>query len=175
MTEPSSWRSATVDELVAALGDAGPVPAAGAAAAATCAFAAALVQLALGGDEPDATEAGELRRRALELMDRDERAYAELVETRGRGDPDELEARRTASEPPLAMAEAAARVLELAAGAEQRAPAARRGDAAAAGALARGACLAALTLVEANLDGAQPDEPQLARARELARSVERER
>jgi formiminotetrahydrofolate cyclodeaminase len=170
MPEHASWREATLEELAAGLGDAGPVPAAGVAAAATCACAAALVQLALGGaDAGDAARAAELRGRALELIDRDEQAYAVLVEARGRGEPDGMAAAsREASGPPLAIAEAAAEIAELATRAAERAPAARRGDAVAAGALARGTCLAAAALVEANLAGAPGDEPQLARARELA-------
>jgi formiminotetrahydrofolate cyclodeaminase len=166
-----SWREATLDQLVDALAAAGPVPAAGVAAAATCACAASLVMLAAGEGDADAAAAARLRRRALELLDDDERAYTALVEARGRGDQAELAARREASGPPLGIAEAAAGVLELAARARERAPAARRGDAAAAADLARGACLAAVALVETNLGGASGEEPQLARARELKQHV----
>jgi methenyltetrahydrofolate cyclohydrolase len=163
------WPRTTLENFAAALGDAGPVPAAGTAAAATCAFAAGLVQLAVGAGEPGAARAGELRTETLGLIERDERAYAVLVQERGRGDPDELEARREASEPPLAIAEAAAEVAGLAdAAAAGTAPPARRGDAVAASALARGAGRAALALVAANLEGAPADEPLLARSRELA-------
>jgi formiminotetrahydrofolate cyclodeaminase len=171
MTGHRSWREATLHELVTALGEPGPVPAAGVATAATCACAAALVQLALGdpAHAGDAARAAELGERALELIDRDEHAYAVLVEARGRGEPDSMAAaRREASEPPLAIAEAAAEIAELAARAAERAPAARRGDAVAAGALARGTCHAAAALVEANLAEAPGDEPQLAQARELS-------
>jgi hypothetical protein len=174
------WPQTTLEDFAAALGDAGPVPAAGAAAAATCAFAAGLVQLALGAGEPGAARAGELRTEALGLIERDERAYAVLVQERGRGDPDELEARREAAEPPLAIAEAAAEVAAMADAAAGNAPAAgeaaptstappaRRGDAVAASLLARGAGRGALALVAANLEGAPADEPLLARSRQLA-------
>ena len=161
------WPRATLEDFASALGNAGPVPAAGAAAAATCAFAAGLVQLALGDGEPGAARASELRAQALALVERDERAYAVLVEERGRGDPDELDARREASEPPLEIAAAAAEVAELADAAAANVPGARRGDAIAAAALARGAGRAALALVAVNLEGAPADEPLLARSREL--------
>jgi formiminotetrahydrofolate cyclodeaminase len=160
----SDWPRASLEEFAAALGDAGPVPAAGAAAAATCAFAAGLVALA----DPDPQRAAELRTEALALMERDERAYAALVEDRGRGDPDELEARREASRPPLEMAVVAAELVELAEAAANTAPPARRGDAVAAAALARGAGRAALSLVAANMEGVSDDEPLLAEAAELA-------
>jgi formiminotetrahydrofolate cyclodeaminase len=162
------WPQTTLEDFATALGDAGPVPAAGGAAAATCAFAAGLVRLALGEGDSGAARAGELRALALELIVRDERAYAALVQERGRGDPDELEARREASEPPLEIAAAAAEVAELADAAAPNVPGARRGDAIAAAALARGAGAAALVLVAANLEGAPADEPLLQRSQELA-------
>ncbi|MEK6328720.1 MAG: hypothetical protein AABM66_14530, partial [Actinomycetota bacterium] len=65
----------------------------------------------------------------------------------------------------------AAEIAGLAVRARERAPATRRGDAVAAGTLARGACLAAAALVEANFAEAPADEPQLARARGLASRV----
>jgi formiminotetrahydrofolate cyclodeaminase len=164
----ADWPRVTLEDFAAALGDAGPVPAAGAASAAVCAFAAGLVQLALGADDPGAARAAELRVEALALMERDERAYAAFVESRGRGDPDELEARREASRPPLEMAEAAAEIAELADAAGSVAPPARRGDALAAGHLARGAGRAALALVDVNLEGAAEGEPLLSRAAQLA-------
>ena len=161
------WPRATLADFVTGLGDPG-LPAAGAASAVTCAAAAALVQLALGKDDPEAARAGELARGALDLVDRDERAYAALMEALGRDDADELEARREASRPPLEVAESAAEVAELAERAAASAPPARRGDAVAAVALARGAGIAALALVDANLEGAPAGEPLVERARELS-------
>lgn len=160
----SDWPRVTLEDFAAALGDAGPVPAAGAAAAATCAFAAGLVRLA----DPESERAAELRTEALALMERDERAYAALVEDRGRGDPDELEARREASRPPLEMAMVAAELVDMAEAAAKTARPARRGDAVAAATLARGAGSAALLLVAANLEGVPDDEPLLVQAAELA-------
>jgi formiminotetrahydrofolate cyclodeaminase len=172
MSPRSSWGSATLSEFVTALAEPGPVPAAGAAAALACASAAALVELALGPEDPDGSRAAELRRRALELADLDEAAYEALHSAQRAGEPEGLEAaRREASGPPLEIAESAAQLVELAAEAERRAPAPRRGDAAAAASIAWGACRAALSLVEANMGEAPATEPPLARARALAERV----
>ena len=160
----TDWPRVTLEDFARALGDAGPVPAAGAAAAATCAFAAGLVALA----DPESERAAELRAEALALMERDERAYAALIEDRGRGGPNELEARREASRPPLEMALVGVELMEMADSAATTAPPARRGDAVAAATLARGAGRAALSLVAVNLEGVSCDEPLLAQAAELA-------
>jgi len=156
--------------------------AAGVACALACATAAALVELttALATDRVEAadesarfrglcTRAGELRARMLAAADEDVAAYGRV------GEAGDDEARRLAleraSEPPLAIAEAAAEVAEAAAevigaGSWRFTP-----DATVGAELARAAARGAAGLVAANL-GATSDDERLARARAAAQRAE---
>ena len=153
-----------------------PGPSAGACAAWTCALAAALVELAAevtlrhgtdtGRPQEIANTARALRERALELGERDVALYAAVLERRRAGESDAAELDE-ASEPPLAIAEISVEVAELAREAARDGAVALRGDALAAARLADAAAGAAARLVEINL-AASPDDPRVARARELA-------
>ena len=153
-----------------------PGPSAGACAAWTCALAAALVELSaevtLRHDPAPArvrelsTTARYLRERSLELAQRDVDLYAVVLERRRAGG-DETTELAAAADPPLEIAEVGAQVAELARDAARDGAVALRGDALAAADLASAACEAAARLVEINL-AATPEDPRVARARELA-------
>ena len=121
-----------ISEALAALGSPADPPAAGVAAALSCAVAASLVELAAGLAakrlsedqehlDPDgaarmrslSTRALELRARLLQAADEDTDAYAEVARA------DDAEGRATAlaaaADPPLVIAECAAEVAEAAA------------------------------------------------------------
>jgi formiminotetrahydrofolate cyclodeaminase len=138
-----------------------PAPGGGAAAAIAGATAAALVQMAaeFAPDEAIAEKAEALRTRLLELADEDLFAYRPVLEAlrRPRDDPERsvslAGALSAASQPPLAIADAAADVAELAAAI---APTNEHltGDANVAALLAAASAQAATRLVELNLAGA---------------------
>jgi formiminotetrahydrofolate cyclodeaminase len=168
-----TWRETTIGAFLDALAAPGPAPAAGVAAAAACGVAAALAELAEGAGRPRAELAATLREAALDLMERDSAGYAQLA--RALRDPHAsaatlAAARESASRTPLAIAETGLQIAALAREVERQAPVARRPDAMAAAELARAACLAAVRIVEANLEPAG-ERPQLARARELRTSA----
>jgi len=114
-----------------------------------------------------------LRARALELADADLGSYAPVLEAQRLPveDPSRSERLRTAlseaSDVPLAVAEAACEVAELAAERSRSGGRSLEGDATAAALLAEAAARAAARLVELNL-AARPDDPRVAAARELA-------
>jgi formiminotetrahydrofolate cyclodeaminase len=157
----------TVADFVAAVGERTPAPASGSATAVAAALAAALVELtARFSDEDDAVEeAVRLRGRLLELADEDADAYAEFM--RSRSD----EARNRTIDVPLELAEAAFALVPLADRLAREGNQTARGDAEAAGDIARAAVRAATSLVEHNLDN--PNDPRGARARELAGALRR--
>jgi formiminotetrahydrofolate cyclodeaminase len=166
-----------------ALASSEPTPGAGPAAALTCSVAASLVEMVSAierrGEAADSHGAGAraasaraLRVQALALADADMEAYrAVLAVRRTRGDPGYggrlRDALGDAADPPLAIAEAAAEVGRLAREAAEHARGGVRGEAAAAAALADAATAVCAAIVELNLAGA-PDDPRLARVRELA-------
>lgn len=159
-----------------------PAPGGGASAAIAAALSAALLGMAAAleaareeaeVDADVAERAHELRAEALELADRDLSSYAPVLEaqrlpagTPARGEA-LAEALNAASQTPLAIAENAAEVAELAARVTAVCKPAVRGDALAGVLIAEAAATAAASLVEVNLAGS--DGPDLARARDARR------
>ena len=112
-----------------------------------------------------AQQAGKLRRRLLDAGDEDARTYAQVAKAReGR---EQARALDRASEPPLAIAEAAAAVAERAAEVAAAGDWAFTADAVVAGELAAAAARGCAHLVETNLAG-DPEDPRPARARAAA-------
>jgi formiminotetrahydrofolate cyclodeaminase len=147
-------------------------PGGGAVAAVAVSLAAALAEMAaqFSGKQWDraeeaVTRARELRTRALPLAEADAEAYQAVIETRGT--PAYEEALSRAADVPLAIAQAAAEVGELAAELAARGNPNLRGDAATSALLAEAAARAAANLVKINLAGKNGDE-RIARARDLA-------
>ena len=155
-----------VGEVLAELASAGASPAAGVATALTCAEAAALVELTavlaanrIASENPGAEarlrelgrRAGRSRERALAAADEDVDAYSRVT------DADDASARaqalERASEPPLAVAEAAAEVAESGAEIAAAGDWPFTADAVVAAGLAAAAATGALELVSANLGG----------------------
>ena len=99
----------TIEEYLDALGARTPAPASGSGAAIAGAIAAALAELAarFSDDEAGVEEARELRARLAALADEDAEAYTAFMRTRSDAD------RRRTIDVPLAMAEAAERVVAL--------------------------------------------------------------
>ena len=162
-----------------------PAPGGGSSAAVAAALSAALLgmvaalEAAREGAEVDAElaeRAHRLRAEALDLADRDLSSYAPVLEAQRlpAGDParpDALAAALTeASQTPLAIAENAAEVAELAASVTAVCRPALRGDALAGVLFAEAAATAAASLVEVNLSRA--DGPDLARARDARRRAQ---
>lgn len=156
----------------------------GTAAAITGAMAAALVTMVGRGSPgwPDgagvAAQAVALRDRLLELGDADARAYAAVLETMRSGKEEQAaqrdfalgQALEVAALSPLAIAEAAADVAELAALATAHGKEALKADGAVAAALAEAAAHSAAHLVEVNLT-TMPGDDRSDRAAELVLSA----
>jgi formiminotetrahydrofolate cyclodeaminase len=178
-----------VREALAALASRSEPPAAGVASALACAAAAALVELTAGlaADRIAAEGAGargetearlralsarasELRGGLLSAADEDARAYAEVIEAREAAT--HARALERASEPPLAIAEAAAEVAEAAAETARAGTWAFRADAVVASELAVAAARGGAELVAADLAG-RGDDHRVARARAAAERAER--
>lgn len=178
-----------VGEALAALASPAKPPAAGVATALACAAAAALVELTAGlaadriaaagagaGADTEARlralagRAGELRGRLLVVADDDVHAYAQV--TGARDGAARASALAEASEPPLAVAEAAAEIAEAAAEIAGAGTWEFRADAVVAGKLAMAAALGAAELVGANL-AARSSDPRTERARAAAERAER--
>ncbi len=142
-----------------------PAPASGSGAALTGAIAAALAEMVAGfsGDEDSAQEARALRVRLAALADEDADAYAAFMRTRSDEDRD-----RTI-DVPLAIAETAASVADLARALGDRGNRSVRGDAEAAAELAAASARVGARLVELNLRGADDARLERARAAALAR------
>jgi formiminotetrahydrofolate cyclodeaminase len=136
----------TVAELLDALGERSPSPASGAAIAVTGALAAAVAELAarFADDEESVTRAQALRNRLIVLADDDADAYQEFMDTRSE------DARSRTVDVPLAMAQAAVEVAQLARALEARLSKAVAGDAIAAEILAAGVVEASARLVAIN-------------------------
>ena len=162
----------SVEAFLDAVSERTPAPGGGASAAVGCALAAALVEMAgrFGGLDDTVARAGALRSRALALRDADLEAYLPVLEALRlpRQDPERAarlhDASSSAAGPPLAVAEAAAEVAELARSVAEAGRPALRGDALAGADLAAGAARAAARLVEINLAEA-PGDARVARAR----------
>jgi methenyltetrahydrofolate cyclohydrolase len=165
----------SVRELLDAAASSEPTPGGGSIAAVTAACAAGLVTMsarnstdwdAAGGI---AAQAATLRRRLEELAPENDEAYQRALAALRR--PQELEADsrdeaigaslERAAAIPLAIAEVAANVAELAAVVAEEGDPRSRGDAAAAAMLALGATRAAANLVEINLGVQELDERRL--------------
>jgi formiminotetrahydrofolate cyclodeaminase len=147
-------------------------PGGGAVSAVAVALAAALTEMAaqFSGKhwdraEESAMRARELRTRATPLAHADAEAYQAVIEARGGPGYDEALSR--AADVPLAIAQAAADVGELAADLATSGNPNLRGDAAAAALLAEAAARTAANLVEINLAEKNGDE-RIARAQEFA-------
>jgi methenyltetrahydrofolate cyclohydrolase len=145
-----------------------PLPAGGAAAAAVAALAAALLAQvsARRGLEELVDEAEHLRRRATELVAEDVSAYRTALDvSRWTGSEDDRarSALSAAADPPLAVAEVAARVTELARTVSGEVDGPLRADAAVSARLASAASAAAAGVVRANLRG--EDDPRVRSAR----------
>ncbi len=161
-----------------------PAPGGGSAAAWTAAIAGALVQMAAAfaqsrpGADGDrlsavAARAAELRTGELELAEQDERSYAPVLAALRLEASDPARAGRLAAalsgaaEVPLAVAQGAAELAELAAALARDGSPHLVGDATAAALLAEAATRGALRLVELNLAQA-PQDGRLHVAAELA-------
>lgn len=153
-----------VAELLDDLAAPRPVPAGGSAAALAAAMAARLVAMAARSTEDwdgapgCAAQALSLSARLEPLALADAEAYAEALRALAEGDGAAVTALQRAAELPLAIADAASAVAELAAEALEHCEVHVRGEALAAAALARGATEAAARLVEINLSTGTDDE-----------------
>ena len=153
-----------------------PAPGGGSAAATGCALAAALVEMAARfGTDPaaadDAQRAAQLRAVALELVERDARAFAPVLEAAALAPGAERTRRLTgarsrAAEPPLEIALAGAEVARLGVARVRAGNPNLTGDALTGVLLAEACTRAAAQLVAINLDAA-PD-PRRARAQAAA-------
>jgi methenyltetrahydrofolate cyclohydrolase len=165
----------SLEDFLVAVAERTAAPGGGAGAAAGCAIGAALAEMAAryAGREEAVARAAEIRADALRLADVDAEAYGlvlaalQLPADDPRRGPRLRAASSAAAEPPLAIAEAAAEVAELARGLARDGRPHLRGDALAGADLAAGAARAAARLVEINLEGDAGD-PRLARARSAA-------
>jgi formiminotetrahydrofolate cyclodeaminase len=164
-----------MDNFLASVAERTSAPGGGAGAAVGCALGAALAEMAarFAGVEPAVERAAKLRAESLRLADADADAYALVLEALRlpaddpRREPRLRAASSAAAEPPLAIAEAAAEVAELARTLAREGKPHLRGDALAGADLAGGAARAAARLVEINLEGFA-DDPRVARARTAA-------
>lgn len=169
MGSSESFSDHTVRELLASLAADTPAPGGGAATALTCAFAAALVEMAgtlsrdhdAGNRTPELRErAGAARAKAARLADEDAVAYRKVIDAQRlpAGDPSRpgriAAALSEATAVPRAIAETAAEVATMAAEVEATGNPSLRGDAHAAALLAQAAAQAATRLVEINLAAA---------------------
>jgi methenyltetrahydrofolate cyclohydrolase len=150
-------------------------PGGGAVAAVAVSLAAALAEMAaeFSGKQWDgapeaAARARELRIRAMPLAEADAEAYGAVIAARGTPAYDEALSR--AADVPLAIAQAAADVGELAAELAASGNQNLRGDASTSALLAEAAARAAANLVEINLAEKSRDQ-RIVRARELASSA----
>jgi len=172
-----------VERFLDRIASAEPAPAGGSVAAVAVAMAAGLVAMAArlahdwpkGGEVVERAEA--LRSRMTTLALADEDAYAKVMEAL-RLPPDSpsraaevAAALSGAADVPLAMAEAAAEVAELAALVAQEGNDRLRGDAIVAAELAAAGAHGAAELVAINLAGR--DDPRVGRAQDLAAATRR--
>ena len=162
----------SLETFLAAVAERTPAPGGGTASAAGCALGAALAEMAarFAGRDDDAARAAALCAEALRLGEADLMAYAPVLEAqRLPGDDPQRPARvaaakAAAADVPLAIAETAAQVAELARALARSGRRSLVGDALAGADIAAGACRAAARLVEIDLAGARED-PRVGRAR----------
>ena len=162
----------SLDAFLAAVAERTPAPGGGAGAGAGCALGAALVEMAarFAGLEEAAARASALRAEGLRLADADLEAYVPVLVAQRlpADDPDRAARLRAAlsdaADVPLAIAEAAAEVAELAREVARDGKPGLRGDALAGADLAAGATRAAARLVEIDLE-LLGDDPRRTRAR----------
>jgi formiminotetrahydrofolate cyclodeaminase len=164
-----------------------PAPGGGCAAAWTASFGAGLVEMAASFTLARPRYAGVhqrmldvrreatmLRRRLVELAERDAEGYAPVITAlrlpSQHPDREQMldDARSAAAEVPLAIAEAAADVATLASEAARTGSEHLEGDAVTGTLLAEGACRSAARLVEINL-AARADDPRLTRVADAVR------
>jgi formiminotetrahydrofolate cyclodeaminase len=159
-----------------------PAPGGGSSAAVTLALGAALVEMSalLTGASGAATQAAELRARAMELAEEELSSYAPVLEALRMPQDDPSRSARVdhalleASRTPLAIAEGAARTAVLGAAVALASEASVRADAVTGAVLAEAAAAAAANLVEVNL-ARHGDAPELERARAARESAARGR
>ena len=182
MGSSESYSTHTLREFLAALAADTPAPGGGAAVAVASAFAAALVEMAAelsrdhdaGNRMPELRErAAAARREAARLADEDTLAYGRVIDAQRLPARDPSRQERVAgslseaADVPLAIAQEAADLAELAAEVAAAGNPNLRGDALAAALLAEAAAQAAARLVEINLAAADGDA-RTDRARALA-------
>jgi formiminotetrahydrofolate cyclodeaminase len=144
-----------------------PAPGAGAAAALTAGFAAALATMAArAADDQDADELEGLVERVAELAQADADAYREVLASTGEA---RREALTHAAEVPLTVGETAATVAAAAARLAEEGNPNLRGEALTAALLAAAAARAAAALVALN---AGEESPQAERGRARAHAAE---
>lgn len=155
-------RPDSLQSYLDSLGARTPAPASGSGASVAGAIAAALAELAARfSDEREVAERlVELRARLLDLGEDDSAAYTDFMRTKSD------EARNRTIDVPLAIAETAAEVAELARTLVEGGNPRVAGDAEAGCILARAAACVCARLIEINLAGA--DDPRLERARTAA-------
>jgi formiminotetrahydrofolate cyclodeaminase len=175
----SDYLDLRLGDFLESLSAPGPVPGGGAAAALTVSFAAGLVTMAArrsADSWPEArgvaAQARTLLARTAPLAQSDADAWhAALDALEEPPGEDELEERLTrAAQVPLAIADTAADVAELAALVAEMGDGTYRGDAAAAALLAEAGARAAEKLVAVNLT-VTPEDPRLVRARRAAEAA----
>jgi formiminotetrahydrofolate cyclodeaminase len=156
----------TLAEVVGALADLDPQPAAGPASAIAVTLAAGLAELTarVSGEAELAERARALKREAAPLAQADADAYAAFLR-----EPNEAARDRTIALP-VELARLAAAIAEVAAQASERGKPVLRGDAAAGALLAEAAAKAAARLVEIN---AEAGDPRIAEARAAAEDASR--
>ena len=154
--------SDSLQSYLDALGARTPAPASGSGASVAGAIAASLAELAarFSDEQGIADRLVELKTRLLELGDEDGRAYSDFMRTKSDADRD-----RTV-DVPLAIAESAGEVAELARTLVETGNPRVAGDAEAGAIFARAAASVCARLIEINLAGA--DDPRLDRARAAA-------
>ena len=176
----------TLSELLDAVAAQKPAPGGGCSAAWSAAMGAGLVEMAASFTLARPRYAGvhhrmldvrkaatQARRRLIGLAEEDADNYEPVLVAlrlpeKHRDREQRLEqARSNAAETPLAIADEAATIAELAAEAAHTGSEHLRGDAITAALLAEGACRASARLVEINLAGR--DDPRVARALEATR------
>ena len=181
---PESPREMTFDDLRAQLAAPAPSLAGASAAALTAAMAAALVTM-IGRASRDWPQGEQTARDASDLGDRlaalaadDAHVFGrvlDVIRATGLSDTEREErlgqALLVASEPAVAIAEAAADVVQLATHAEANGKPSMKADAAAASTLARAAVTCAALAIEANLSASPKpfDEVRAASLRQRAR------
>ncbi len=182
MTVPADdYLGRSLQEFLDAVAAVEPAPGGGAVCAVSVAMAAGLAAMAAGfsrGHWADAEEVGraaeEIRARVAPLAAADAAAYRQVLAALARpmADPDRAAAVRSAlshaADVPLAVAEAGAEVVALAARLQRHGNPNLRGDAVTARQVAGAAVRSAGGLVALNLRDA--DDPRRQRAEQLARS-----